>query len=58
MMLVAWPVVDAAATLRTGPYSVRRVVLGDDDHRGGQRQADQRGEVQVHRAASPIERRA
>ena len=46
MMLVAWPVCDAAATRCTGRVFGRGVVLGDDDHRRGQAEADQRAAVQ------------
>ena len=57
MMLVAWPVVDACATCRTGSVFGRRVVLGDDDHRGRERESDQRGAEEAHRRYLRIGRR-
>jgi hypothetical protein len=57
MMLVAWPVVDACATWRTGLILGRRVVLGDDDHRGRQREADERRQEEPGRRDLGIGRR-
>ena len=53
MMLVAWPVVRRGGDLLHGAEVRARVVLGDHDHRGRQREADQRGEVQVQRVRDP-----
>ncbi len=54
MMLVAWPVVEAFATCRTGRVFGRGVVLGDDDHRAGQHEADHGAAEDVHRAVGRV----
>ena len=56
MMLVAWPVCEAAATLLHRRIFGRGVVLGDHDHRRGQREADERAaeHVQLQVRASAV----
>ena len=54
MMFVAWPVVRRGGDLLHGAEVRARVVLGDHDHGGREREADQRGEIQVQRVRAPM----